>query len=113
MSVPSKLIERAKVAGILAHAKRYTALTKDSEIWWSGPCPNCGGRDRFAVDTKRNTFRCRGCEARGDTIALVMLASGCGFREAVERLAGEAWRPSSSARASRLPQSKGSQPRAL
>jgi hypothetical protein len=30
-----------------------------------GPCPKCGGGDRFAVNTKKQVFNCRGCGARG------------------------------------------------
>jgi hypothetical protein len=37
-----------------------------------GPCPDCGGNDRFAVNIKKNLFNCRGCGAKGgDSIDLV------------------------------------------
>lgn len=54
-----------------------------------GPCPICGGNDRFAVNIRKNLFNCRGCNASGDAIALVQLLDGCGFAEAVVTLAGE------------------------
>jgi phage/plasmid primase-like uncharacterized protein len=60
-----------------------------------GPCPRCGGHDRFAVSTRKQVFNCRGCEAKGDVIALVQHVDGCSFSEAVERLIGGRWRPSS------------------
>jgi putative DNA primase/helicase len=54
-----------------------------------GPCPICGGTDRFAVSLKKQVSNCRGCGARGgDTIALVQVLDGKGFREAVEALCG-------------------------
>ncbi|MGL3108898.1 DUF7146 domain-containing protein [Bradyrhizobium sp. BR 1432] len=55
----------------------------------AGPCPNCGGRDRFGVDLRRGLFNCRGCGVGGgDAIALVQFLDGCGFLRAVETLAG-------------------------
>ena len=54
-----------------------------------GPCPKCGGHDRFAVHIDRGVFNCRGCGAKGDNIALAMLLWDCDFDAAVERLTGE------------------------
>jgi len=54
-----------------------------------GPCPRCGGDDRFAVHLSKQVFNCRGCGAKGgDAIALVCFLDGCGFLDAVETLAG-------------------------
>lgn len=49
-----------------------------------GPCPICGGRDRFRFDDRdgRGTFICSRCGA-GSGIDLVMRLSGATFREAV------------------------------
>ena len=59
---------------------------------FSGPCPNCAGRDRFAVDlTKGNggAFHCRGCDIGGNTaISLVCFLDQCDFLSAVETIAG-------------------------
>lgn len=57
-----------------------------------GPCPVCGGKDRFRFDDKggRGTYYCSHCGA-GDGIALVMAWKGIDFREAaqeIERAAG-------------------------
>lgn len=54
-----------------------------------GPCPKCGGRDRFAVNTRKGLFQCRICGARGDGIALVMFDRGCDFKDALTWLCGE------------------------
>src|SRR6476619_3575158 len=54
-----------------------------------GPCPVCGGSDRFAVNTRKNLFNCRGCNTGGDVIALVQHLDGVTFAEACAILAGE------------------------
>ena len=57
-----------------------------------GPCPMCGGRDRFRFDDKdgRGTYFCSGCGA-GDGVQLAMGITGLSFRDVaaeVERIAG-------------------------
>lgn len=54
-----------------------------------GPCPKCGGTDRFAVNTRKGVFQCRVCDAKGDGIALVQFDRGCDFPEALTWLCGE------------------------
>src|SRR5215471_7439289 len=54
-----------------------------------GPCPRCGGRDRFAINTRKQVFLCRRCGAGGDVIALVQHLDGCTFLEAVATLSGD------------------------
>jgi phage/plasmid primase-like uncharacterized protein len=54
-----------------------------------GPCPRCGGTDRFGVHTRKQVFNCRGCGAKGDVIALVQHIDGSEFRDAIATLAGE------------------------
>jgi phage/plasmid primase-like uncharacterized protein len=54
-----------------------------------GPCPHCGGRDRFWIDTLKQRFGCRGCGEGGDVIDLVMFLDGCDFRSAVKILTGD------------------------
>lgn len=52
-----------------------------------GPCPMCGGKDRFRFDDKggRGTWICSRCGA-GDGVDLVMRKSGCDFKEAARRI---------------------------
>lgn len=52
-----------------------------------GPCPFCGGRDRFRFDDKdgRGTFICSSCGA-GDGIALVMKLKGIQFKDAADTI---------------------------
>jgi hypothetical protein len=52
-----------------------------------GPCPVCGGDDRFVVNLKKKFFYCRGCKQGGDAISLVMRVNGVSFTEAVQLLA--------------------------
>ena len=53
-----------------------------------GPCPICGGTDRFGINTAKGVFYCRGCQRGGDIIALVRFLDGCDFAVAVETLTG-------------------------
>jgi putative DNA primase/helicase len=52
-----------------------------------GPCPMCGGRDRFRFDDKdgRGTFYCSHCGA-GDGVSLVMAFKGINFRSAAQEI---------------------------
>jgi hypothetical protein len=54
----------------------------------SGPCPACGGEDRFSINIKKQLWNCRGCQTGGDVIALVRHLDGVGFEDALETLAG-------------------------
>jgi len=58
-----------------------------------GACPQCGGRDRFAVSVRKQCFLCRGCGRSGDVIALVQHLDGANFKDAVKTLAGDEPRP--------------------
>jgi hypothetical protein len=52
-----------------------------------GPCPQCGGTDRFSINTRKNVFNCRG-HGGGDVIALQQLLTGVDFLAACEILTG-------------------------
>jgi hypothetical protein len=54
-----------------------------------GPCPACGGNDRFSVNLQRNVFNCRHCGG-GDGIRLVQQVLACEFPEALNWLVGAA-----------------------
>ncbi|OJH46157.1 primase-helicase zinc-binding domain-containing protein [Paracoccus sp. SM22M-07] len=53
-----------------------------------GPCPGCGGTDRFSINTQKGVMFCRRCDAKGDQIALVQLVMGMEFPAALEWLVG-------------------------
>jgi hypothetical protein len=58
-----------------------------------GPCPQCGGCDRFAVSIHKQCFLCRGCGRSGDVIAMVQHIDQCDFTTAVQTLAGTERKP--------------------
>lgn len=59
---------------------------------WAGPCPVCGGRDRFRIwpeqiDTRgqrSGSYWCRQCEIAGDAIQFLIDVEGMGFKEAAQ-----------------------------
>lgn len=55
---------------------------------WVGPCPRCGGTDRFAIDTRKQVFLCRRCEGRGDVVSLVRFVRDMTLPQAIEWLIG-------------------------
>jgi putative DNA primase/helicase len=54
-----------------------------------GPCPRCGGTDRFSINTRKGVFNCRGCNVGGDAMSLTRFLDGSSFRDACLTLAGE------------------------
>lgn len=53
-----------------------------------GPCPGCGGVDRFSLNLKKGIFWCRKSAEGGDAIALARHVQGLEFLDAVELLTG-------------------------
>jgi putative DNA primase/helicase len=90
--IDPRLIEAARAADIVALAKhRLGARLKPVRAveWkWAGPCPGCGGVDRFSLNKERRIFNCRR-SGGGDAIAMVQHALGLNFLEAVEFITGE------------------------
>ena len=82
---------------------RHVSNSKGGE--WHGPCPICGGSDRFHVWPEQpggtaakdagmpGTWWCRQCDKGGDIIALVMAMDGCDFKAACHRLRIESKAP--------------------
>lgn len=72
-------------------AARYSELRKQSSTESAGPCPFCGGTDRFRVFADHWFCRPDGgghCGRKGDTIALIMQRENVDFRKACELLTG-------------------------
>ena len=80
---PTAELARGKWRGILM------ALGMDGKFLADrhGPCPMCGGKDRFRFDNKdgNGTWICGACGA-GNGMELVKLHLGCEFREAAKRV---------------------------
>jgi hypothetical protein len=55
-----------------------------------GPCPDCGGTDRFGVNLRKGLFQCRVCGIKGDGLALVMAVRHLDFKAALTWLCGDA-----------------------
>ena len=86
--IPSDLIQHAEAVRIEDEVERR-GIKLVGRVDRCGPCPQCGGKDRFSINVRKQVFLCRGCAARGNVIALVRFLDGCGFHEALERLTGE------------------------
>ncbi len=80
------ILEHSVLAGSLNH------VSGASGGEWAGPCPWCGGEDRFRVWPDHPTgatggrFLCRGCERQGDGIAFLRELEGLSYVEACKCL---------------------------
>lgn len=54
-----------------------------------GPCPKCGGHDRFGISLRKGQFLCRRCDGKGDGISLVRFVLDLDFPKALAWLVGE------------------------
>ena len=79
--------------------RRGVSLRRQGRRELVGPCPACGGTDRFAINIAKQLWNCRGCDKGGDIIDLVQHLDGGEFLDAVETLAGR--RPRGNATAAR------------
>jgi hypothetical protein len=82
-------LHQARTVPVLEIAERHGAKLKRSGPEWMGPCPLCGGVDRFAIRPVKNIWNCRGCAKGGDAIALEMHLSGGAFVDAIRTLVGQ------------------------
>lgn len=82
-------LAQARAADIADVAGRIGArLKRVTSTEWAGPCPACGGDDRFSINIRQQVFNCRGFRG-GDVITMVEHAVGLNFVEAVEFITGE------------------------
>lgn len=81
-------VAEARAVPITAPLDRVGARLKGASGELVGPCPVCGGRDRFAVNLRKRVFNCRGSGECGDVIALTRYLEACDFRVACEILTG-------------------------
>jgi len=80
---------RADQADMLQAAIRHQATLKRFGREHSGPCPNCGGRDRFSISPTKHKWHCRSFGGGHGSISMVMHIAGMSFLEACEDLTGE------------------------
>jgi len=91
MSYDTEAIKQAN--DIRDHAARYTTLRRESHSEMSGPCPKCGGHDRFHC--KAGLFFCRQCYDLGngkahDIFGFYEWLEGWDFLTTCEALDGKA-----------------------
>ena len=82
-------VERARAVPIGREIERRGIELNGGKIERCGPCPRCGGDDRFSINTAKGVFNCRGCGAKGDVIDLVRFLDECDFIAAGTKLTGE------------------------
>lgn len=83
-------VDRAKAATIesIVQARRIALKRHGANL--TGPCPNCGGEDRFGVHVGKQQFHCRVCGGSGGgAISFVRFLDQCDFLHAVETITGE------------------------
>lgn len=82
-------VGRARDADLLEQAARCGAVLKRAGREHTGPCPWCGGKDRFSINPVKSKWHCRGHGGGGDAIGMVMHIAGLSFIEAVQDITGE------------------------
>ena len=93
-SAPTRPISSIRHQKDLARATRIERVCDQrgiklrGKIERVGPCPICGGNDRFSINIRKQIFNCRGCAVGGDVIALTQFLDGCNFPDAIKTLAG-------------------------
>jgi hypothetical protein len=85
-------INRAKATPLENEISRRGYNLKRHGLELVGPCPVCGGTDRFAIHTRKQCWHCRGCQKGGDVISLVQHLDGIEFPAAIEVLTGDVMR---------------------
>lgn len=81
-------IDEARAASVTSLIERWPHRLKRVGSELVGPCPACGGRDRFSINRAKNIFFCRKSGKGGDAIALVQYLDGADFLGAVEVVTG-------------------------
>src|SRR5437868_4921127 len=82
-------IARAQAVNLASIADARGLVLKKVGGELIGPCPKCGGTDRFGISAAKNVFNCRGCSGKGNVISFVMWLDDVGFTDAVAVLTGK------------------------
>ena len=90
---------KARETSILDVARRHGVLNRLKKVGdeYTGPCPLCGGTNRFAINPrklgkngKHGLFLCRQCREGGDVIDFERFLRGTKFKDAPKDLSGAA-----------------------
>jgi hypothetical protein len=83
------LVTAARAVDLLELAASVGATLRREGAEHVGPCPICGGDDRFSINPAKNVFHCRGCSRGGaGAIDLQIFLDGGDFVAAVKTLTG-------------------------
>lgn len=77
---------------IISIANNHISLKKVSADEYAGPCPKCGGNDRFHVwpgQGENGRYWCRQCGIKGDAIQFLREVEGMSFKEACKLVGKE------------------------
>lgn len=86
--IQQDLVNQARSIDILSLTRERFPLQKESTREWSGPCPKCGGEDRFHVTP--TGFFCRQCHPDfGDAIEYMFWMHRLSFSDAVHMLTNQ------------------------
>lgn len=80
--------EEANARAIFDVAEQLQISLGRGRIERVGPCPHCGGEDRFSLNSRKNCFNCRRCGGKGGPIDLVMFVLGLSFPAALDWMCG-------------------------
>lgn len=74
----------ADLLGLIEQDSRVRRVAATDGGEWAGPCPSCGGADRFRAwpHAERPHYWCRSCGKHGDTIQYLRDFRGMTFQEA-------------------------------
>lgn len=81
-------VDDARAVPIDSEVARRNLRLKRTGAELVGPCPVCGGDDRFGINLRKGVFNCRGSGKGGDVIALVEYLDATDFIGACETLSG-------------------------
>lgn len=96
----AELVDRLEIAGLKRGGHEMI-----------GPCPECGGTDRFGVNLRKGLFQCRRCGAKGDGIELVKWLRHMTLPQALTWLCGPSEGISDAERADRLKKARAARER--
>jgi hypothetical protein len=80
-------IEQARAVPIAQVLGAHRSKLRRTGAELVGPCPKCGGEDRFGIHLQKNVFNCRRCERGGDAIEFIKFYRNLDFAVAVDFLA--------------------------
>ena len=86
------ILEQVDLLALVEHDTTLKRVASTNGGEWAGPCPHCGGKDRFRIQPyhDRGVWMCRHCtEGRWDNaIGYIMRRDNCDFIAACKCLAG-------------------------